>query len=69
MHTERNLVPAETALAAYLPTEYKHEPSETQITDLIVDLLHLADTLEVDGERIAERALMHYLAEIEESID
>ncbi|WP_371652888.1 MULTISPECIES: hypothetical protein [unclassified Streptomyces] len=59
---------AQAAVEAYVsefPTgdgEYT-EPVETQISDLLTDLLHLAAAESLDPDVLIERALMHFYAE------
>lgn len=80
MDTERNQLVARLA-AAYRDATDEGTDMETAIVDLVADLLHHADTLPADervwftegaegadaiGETVAEKALMHYLAERDE---
>jgi hypothetical protein len=39
---------------------------EDSVTDLLADLRHLCDFVDLDFEALVERSLMHYEAEVEE---
>ena len=73
MGDNRNLGPAKAAVETYV--RHPGMDRDAAITDLIADLLHLADTLvsedaaELGGEGIADRALMHYRAESAEETE
>lgn len=70
---ERGREHAAVALAAYraahTPGRAADPDDTTAVGDLIADLLHLLDSIEVDGERdsadlIAFRAIDHYAYEV-----
>lgn len=73
-HLSRRKAAAEAALFAYAPASFagkqKFDPCEVQtyVTDLIVDLLHLATSMDIEdfsADECLETALMHYDAEVE----
>jgi len=43
------------------------EPLETSVVDLLADLMHLAEREGLDLHRLAERAHLHFSAELEEA--
>jgi hypothetical protein len=59
---------AQTAVEAYVSAfplgDAEHtEPIETQISDLLADLLHLAASDGLDPEALLDRALLNFTAE------
>lgn len=67
--TKRRIRAARVALSAYAATsfpegELANDP-ETVISDLIADLVHYCESLNLDYERAKVRGERHYRAEIE----
>lgn len=64
-NNERTRAAAQAALDAYRAMPNFDEDDENAITDLIADLMHLADRLlDVRGEYVADKAIDYYLAEV-----
>lgn len=57
---------AQVALSKYRSIPGFRTDEETAISDLIADLMHLADSKNFSGEYLAEKAHDDYLSEIEE---
>lgn len=66
---KNTLAAAQTALDVYraLPG-FDVAGEETALTDLITDLMHLADYKEVSGEYIADKARDYYLEELNDDL-
>jgi DNA-binding ferritin-like protein (Dps family) len=55
---------AKAALRSYIRARRYSDIAETDLTDLITDLYHLAQSEDVDVEVIASEALAHFKAEL-----
>lgn len=64
-NNERTRAAAQAALDVYTGTPGFEEEDENALSDLIADLMHLADSKDIDGEWVAGRAHDNYLAEVE----
>lgn len=67
-NTDRTRKAAWNAINAYVESDGIPDANdvETTITDLIADLMHLADSIDCGGESVANIAYDYYRMELEE---
>jgi len=66
-NNERTRAAAQAALDVYRATPGFEVDEETALSDLVADLMHLADSKDIDGEYIADKARGDYLDEVKET--
>lgn len=65
---ERRLHSAAKAMEAYLSSRKSDDSEWCQFVDLFADLLHLAQSMGVEGESCYRAGCDHYLAEVREEV-